>query len=77
MGRHNHENSVAIPGYGQPVVLSGDDSFVTTPAQSQVYSYIAAGRGRGVERPGRPLGVRLRHAGVNDYYDFTPGSPAS
>ena len=27
MGRHNHENSVAIPGYGHPVVLSGDDTF--------------------------------------------------
>ena len=23
MGRHNHENSVPIPGYGQPVVFSG------------------------------------------------------
>ena len=41
MGRHNHENSVAIPGYGKPVVLSGDDTFVTNPAQSQLYSYIA------------------------------------
>ena len=28
-------------GYGHPVVLSGDDSFVNDPAQSQVYSYIA------------------------------------
>ncbi len=27
MGRHNHENSVGIPGYGHPVVLSGDDTF--------------------------------------------------
>ena len=41
MGRHNHENSLAVPGYGHPVVLSGDDSFVNNPAQSQVYSYIA------------------------------------
>ena len=41
MGRHNHENSVAIPGYGKPVVLSGDDSFVCNPAQAQLYSYIA------------------------------------
>ncbi len=38
MGRHNHENSVAVPGYGHPVVLSGDDSFVNVPAQSQLYS---------------------------------------
>ena len=41
MGRHNHENSLAVQGYGHPVVLSGDDSFVNDPAQSQVYSYIA------------------------------------
>ena len=38
MGRHNHENSVAIPGYGDPVLLSGDDAFVSNPAQSQVYA---------------------------------------
>ncbi|MGZ8782620.1 MAG: hypothetical protein ACXWZB_03890, partial [Gaiellaceae bacterium] len=39
MGRHNHENSVAIPGYGEPVVLSGDDTF-SAPA-SQLYLYNA------------------------------------
>ena len=26
MGRHNHENSVAIPAYEQAVILSGDDT---------------------------------------------------
>jgi hypothetical protein len=31
MGRHNHENSVAIPGYDELVILSGDDTFFTTP----------------------------------------------
>ena len=31
MGRHNHENSVAVPGYGKPVVLSGDDTFTSGP----------------------------------------------
>jgi hypothetical protein len=40
MGRHNHENSVAIPGYEDLVILSGDDTF-SAPA-SQLYSYIAA-----------------------------------
>ena len=39
MGRHNHENSVAVPGYGHPVVLSGDDTF-SAPA-SQLYLYTA------------------------------------
>ena len=39
MGRHNHENSLAVPGYGHPVVLSGDDTF-SAPA-SQLYQYAA------------------------------------
>ena len=41
MGRLNHENSVGLPGYGHPVVLTTDDTFTTTPSQSQLYSYIA------------------------------------
>ncbi|HEX9350469.1 MAG TPA: hypothetical protein VF877_04270, partial [Gaiellaceae bacterium] len=40
MGRHNHENDVGLPGYGHPVVLSGDDTF-DAPA-SQLYLYSAA-----------------------------------
>lgn len=39
MGRHNHENAVAIPGFGKAVVLSGDDTF-SAPA-SQLYMYLA------------------------------------
>lgn len=39
MGRHNHENSVAIPGFRKLVVMSGDDTF--SPPSSQLYSYIA------------------------------------
>lgn len=39
MGRHNHENSVAIPGYNDLVVLSGDDTF--SAPSSQLYSYLA------------------------------------
>lgn len=39
MGRHNHENSVALPGYGQIAVLSGDDTFVSNPPKSQLYLY--------------------------------------
>ena len=31
MGRHNHENSVAIPGFDDLVVLSGDDTFTSGP----------------------------------------------
>ena len=31
MGRHNHENSVAIPGFDDLVVMSGDDTFTSGP----------------------------------------------
>ena len=41
MGRLNHENSVGVPGYGYPVVLTTDDTFTNAPSQSQLYSYIA------------------------------------
>jgi hypothetical protein len=41
MGRHNHENTLPVPGYGYPFLLSGDDAFVSNPAQSQVYAYKA------------------------------------
>jgi Alkaline phosphatase PhoX len=43
MGRHNHENSVAIPGFDELVVLSSDDTFQTNPPESsQLYMYMAA-----------------------------------
>jgi hypothetical protein len=41
MGRHNHENTVAIPGFDELVLLSGDDTFTNSPSQSQLYSYFA------------------------------------
>jgi hypothetical protein len=31
MGRHNHENDVAIPGFDDLVVVSGDDTFTSGP----------------------------------------------
>jgi len=31
MGRHNHENDVAVPGFEDLVVLSGDDTFTSGP----------------------------------------------
>ena len=69
MGRHNHENSVAVPGYGKPVVLSGDDAFVSNPAQAQLYSYIAANSDAVWNDEGDLWALR-RGPGVDDYYDF-------
>jgi hypothetical protein len=87
MGRHNHENSVAIPGYGNPVVLSGDDTFTSgpltnplntseklAPAQSQLYSYIAASTDKLLADKGDLWAFVSDTPGVRNYYDVAPGS---
>ena len=87
MGRHNHENSVPVPGYGYPVVLSGDDTFtngaltgvtfpagVTVAAQSQLYSYVAPSTDALMADKGDLWAFVSDTPGYNDYYDFVPGS---
>ena len=88
MGRHNHENSVPIPGYGKPVILSGDDTFTSgplspagsepqQPAQSQLYSYIAKNTNDVLKDKGDLWAFVSDTPGVEDYYDVPPGSPMS
>ncbi len=79
MGRHNHENDVAIPGYDDLVVLSGDDTFFTTPlaapyktAWSQLYSYIAPDTDALWNDEGDLWAFVSTTAGYDDYYDFDP-----
>ena len=67
MGRHNHENSVGVPGYGYPVVLSGDDTF-TAPA-SQLYMYTAR-NGQAVWNDEGELWA-FRSTQANDYGDLS------
>jgi len=87
MGRHNHENSVPVPGFNDLVVLSGDDTFttggltgvtfpagVTSKAQSQLYSYIAPDTDSLLADEGDLWAFVSTTAGYNDYYDFVPGS---
>jgi hypothetical protein len=87
MGRHNHENSVPIPGYGYPVVLSGDDTFTSgpltnpldtatklAPSQSQLYSYVAASADRLLKDEGDLWAFVSDTPGVKNYYDVVPGS---
>jgi hypothetical protein len=89
MGRHNHENAVPIPGYGHPVVLSGDDTFTSgpltippggpldagaVPAQSQLYSYIAPSTDALLADEGDLWAFVSDTPGFTDYYDFVPGS---
>jgi Bacterial protein of unknown function (DUF839) len=75
MGRLNHENAVPVPGYGKPVVLTGDDAFVSNPAQAQLYSYIAQDSDA-VWHDDGDLWAFVAN-GVDDYYDFAPGSTMS
>jgi hypothetical protein len=92
MGRHNHENSVAIPGYADLVVMSGDDTFTsgpltipaggplaagTRPAQSQLYSYLAPDTDAVLADEGELWAFVSDDPAFNDYYDFTPGSTQS
>ncbi len=74
MGRHNHENSVAIPGYEDLVVLSGDDTF--NAPSSQVYSYIAPDTDAIWNDTGE-LWAFVGEAGYNDYGDLALGDDIS
>jgi hypothetical protein len=85
MGRHNHENNVAIPGYEKPVVFSGDDTFTSgpltgvfapgaVPAQSQLYSYIAPSTDGLLADEGALWAFVSDTPGVKNYYDVTPSS---
>jgi len=74
LGRLNHENSLAVPGYGHPVLLTGDDAFVNVPAQSQVYSYIAEDSKAVWRDEGELWAFVSDTPGINDYDDIAPGS---
>jgi hypothetical protein len=78
MGRHNHENAVAIPGFNELMVLSGDDTFTSNPAGSQVYAYFADSASKVWNDEGSLWGFRADDfATYNDYYDFPVGSSLS
>jgi hypothetical protein len=74
MGRFNHENSVAIPGYKERVLLSTDDTFVSNPAQSQLYAYIAKNTNDVMADRGDLWAFVSDTPGYDDYYDFGVGS---
>ena len=85
MGRPNHENDVAIPGYRGPVVFSGDDTFTSgryDPSNTVASSSVSvaalflhrAEHELAAGRQRRPLGVRLRHARREELLRRAPGS---
>jgi hypothetical protein len=67
MGRHNHENGVALEGYRKPVILSGDDTF-DAPA-SQLYLYTAKDGDAVWNDQGRLYVFVSDTAGMDDYGD--------
>jgi hypothetical protein len=93
MGRHNHENDVAIPGFDKLVVLSGDDTFTSgplsdplstttplaalAPSQSQLYSYQAGNTKNILADKGDLWAFVSNDPAFDDYYDFTPSSTQS
>lgn len=77
MGRFNHENAVAIPGYDDVVLISGDDTFTNTPAQSQLYSYIAADADAVWNDQGTLWAFVSANPDYQKYEDFAPGDGAT
>ena len=75
MGRHNHENSVAVPGYGHPVVLSGDDTFLAP--SSQLYMYSAANGQAVWNDQGQLRAFKSNDPNVNDYSDLSGSASVS
>ena len=74
MGRHNHENAVGVPGYGYPVVLSGDDTF-DAPA-SQLFLYKAASGAAVWNDQGKLYAFVSDNPAINDYGDLSTASPS-
>lgn len=84
MGRHNHENTVVVPGgWNQFVMLSGDDTF--SAPSSQLYMYLAnheehiwEDKGslwafRVTSTSGGPVDPADPFNNANDYLDIQPG----
>jgi hypothetical protein len=75
MGRHNHENSVALPGYGHPVILSGDDTF--SAPSSQLYMYQAASAQAVWADTGTLWAFKSNNPAINDYGDLAHSASVS
>ena len=71
MGRHNHENAVAVDGFDDAVILSGDDTF--TAPSSQMYLYKAADRDAVWNDQGALYAFVATNAAENDYGDIAVG----
>lgn len=77
LGRLNHENTVAVPGFTSVVLLTGDDTFTNNPSQSQVYSYIADDADAVWNDRGSLWAFVSDNPSFQKYEDFVPGSTQS
>jgi hypothetical protein len=75
LGRMNHENTVAVPGYDQAVLLTDDDTFSAPSAQ--LYMYLAANRDAVWNDQGTLYGFVSDDPLINDYGDMTLGMSVS
>jgi hypothetical protein len=83
LGRLNHENTIAVPGYDELALLTTDDTFSRPSAQ--VYMYRAADQDalfadegglwafRTTSKNGTPVDPADAFNGANDYGDVQPG----
>lgn len=82
MGRLNHENTIALPGYNQLALVTTDDTFDGPSAQ--LYMYLATNQQKLFEDKGRLYAFQVTHDsegkvdrhnpfnGANDYLDLGP-----
>lgn len=76
MGRHNHENTVVVPGgWDEIIALSGDDTF--SAPSSQMYLYKAASADDLLADKGNLFAFVSGNPAVNDYGDLAPGVSVS
>jgi hypothetical protein len=87
MGRLNHENTIAVPGYNQLVMLTTDDTF--DAPSSQLYMYLANQESHVWQDKGSlwafqattDNGTHVNQTdpfnGANDYLDLAPGDEFS
>jgi hypothetical protein len=87
MGRLNHENTIALPGYNQLALLTTDDTF--SGPSAQLYLYVAKDQQKLLDDRGRLFAFQVSRAngvpvdptdhfnGANDYLDMAPGDEFS
>ncbi len=74
MGRHNHENTVVVPGgWSEAVALSGDDTF--NAPSSQLYLYKAGTPAGLVADAGQLFAFRVTATGPNPSDEVDEGNP--